>query len=266
MKTLILGDVVGRPGRDILKVVLGGVIEREGFDFVIVNGENAAAGSGITKRLTEELLGCGIDVITTGDHVWKKRDVLEYLDEQACLLRPANYPDDTHGQGHVVVSSRTGLSVGVINLIGRVFMNPVDCPFRKADRLVKQLQKETNMIFVDFHTEATSEKIAMGWYLDGQVSCMFGTHTHVPTADERILPKGTAYITDVGMTGPYDSVIGRDKEKVIKTFLSRQPERFDVAVHDVRASGISVEVDEKTGKATEIKRVVYQLEGKEEHV
>lgn len=261
MKFFISGDVVGSPGRNALKALLPELLNKEKIDFCIVNAENAAGGSGITPDLARDLFGYGIDVITTGDHVWKRKEIFEVIDAEPCLLRPANYPPDSPGQGSVVRRARSGAMVGVINIIGRVFMDSQACPFRAAEEEIKKIKKQTPIIFVDMHAEATSEKIAMGWHLDGHASCVFGTHTHVQTADERILPNGTAYITDLGMTGPHDSVIGREKDKVIRRFITYLPSRFAVASGDVRVCGILGEVDDKSGKALTIKRIAYPAKG-----
>lgn len=255
MNILLIGDITGRPGREMVLKVLPKLRREEKIDFVIANAENAAGGSGVTPETCEELLNIGVDVLTTGDHIWKQREVMEIIDTEKRLLRPANYPEGAPGLGSNVYKTEKGVSVGVINLLGRVFMQPLDCPFRVAAEHVKELSKKTKIILVDMHAEATSEKIALGWYLDGSISCLFGTHTHVQTADERILPKGTAYITDVGMTGPFNSVIGRDKEQVLQRFLTQMPVKFQMAKTDVRLNGAIVTIDEKTHKATSIKRV-----------
>ncbi len=255
MNILLIGDITGRPGRDIVKQVLPRLKEKEDIDFVVANAENAAGGSGITPETCNELLGAGIDVLTSGDHIWKQKEVLNIINTQKRLLRPANYPENNPGFGSGVFTTQKGIKVGVVNLLGRIFLQPIDCPFRCVMQHVERIRKQTSIVLVDIHAEATSEKVAMGWYLDGLVSCVFGTHTHVQTADERILSKGTAYITDLGMAGPFDSVIGRKKEQVLERFLSRMPVRFEVAEHDVRLNGAIVTVDEKSAKAMSIKRV-----------
>ncbi|MBU1657251.1 MAG: TIGR00282 family metallophosphoesterase [Candidatus Omnitrophica bacterium] len=211
MRILFLGDIVGKPGRTIIKKLLPDLRKDESIDLVVANGENAAAGSGLIPRLADELLESGIDVLTSGDHIWKKRDIYDYLKVSGRLIRPANYPEGAPGRGSTVVDTASGKKVAVINIIGRVFMDAVDCPFARVKKEIKTVSKLADIIIVDLHAEATSEKIAMGWYLDGEVSAVLGTHTHIQTADERILPKGTAYITDCGMTGPNDSVIGGTK-------------------------------------------------------
>jgi metallophosphoesterase (TIGR00282 family) len=255
-KTLILGDIVGRPGREVIEKHLPALIQKGGIDFAVANGENASGGSGITPEVAKKLFASGLDAITTGDHVWKKKEVLQLLETEPRILRPANYSPMALGKGWTVVESRGGIPVGVINLLGRIFMQPIDCPFRAVDEVLKEVSGRAKVIFVDMHAEATSEKIAMGWYLDGRVSAVVGTHTHVQTADERVLPGGTAYITDLGMTGPYKSVLGRDIDRVLKAIITQMPTRFYVAEKDVRMSGAVITVDSSTGKAQEIKRLV----------
>jgi len=259
MKILFAGDIVGSPGRKAIAEFVPKIKRKEKVEFAIANGENAAGGSGITPRLSEEIFSSGIDVITSGDHIWKRKEILETLDEHNNILRPANYPPGVPGLGASVVKAKNGTLVGVINLVGRVFMEAVECPFRKAQEEISQIQKKTKIIIIDIHAEATSEKIAMGWYLDGSVSAVMGTHTHVQTADERILPQGTAYITDVGMTGPHDSVIGRKKEQILTRFITQLPTRFEMADEDVRLNGVILDIDEKTGKARSIERVQKKL-------
>ena len=258
MKILFIGDIVGKPGRRAVRELLPGIIEDRRIDFVIANCENAAAGFGVTAEIVEELFGAHIDVLTSGNHIWDKREVMEFVDDYEALLRPANYPEGAPGRGSVVVPAPGGVSVGVLNLAGRVFMQPLDCPFRTADREIEQLKKRTRVIIADMHAEATSEKIAMGWYLDGRVSAVLGTHTHVQTADERILPGGTAYITDVGMTGPFDSVIGIRKESIMQRFLLQIPNKFDVAKGDARLQGILLEIG-PDGRAVGLERVNVPL-------
>jgi metallophosphoesterase (TIGR00282 family) len=255
MKILFLGDIVGRPGREITEEVLSDIRKEEKIDFVIANGENAAGGSGITPSISEELFENGIDVLTSGDHIWKRKEIYDFLKVSSKLVRPANYPEGAAGRGSTVIDIGGGRKVGVINLIGRVFMDAVDCPFVKAKEEIDKLRQETPIIIVDLHAEATSEKVAMGWYLDGLVSAVIGTHTHVQTADEKILPNGTAYITDCGMTGPYDSVIGRKKEQIILRFLTQLPTRFEMAVGGVEMHGVVIEVNDSTGKAVSIERI-----------
>ncbi len=254
MRVLLIGDIVGAPGREAVKKLIPVLQKEEGIDFVIANAENAAGGSGITPQLADELFGYGVDVMTTGDHIWNKKEIFAYLDKNGRLLRPANYPKGAPGFGSVAYE-KGSKKVGVINLAGRVFMDSIECPFRAVREEIDKLTAKTNIIFVDIHAEATSEKIALGWYLDGVVSCVFGTHTHIQTADERILYKGTAYITDLGMTGPYDSVIGRRIDQILSRFITQLPTRFEMAEENVKLCGAVVEVDEKTGKALSIKRV-----------
>jgi len=251
LRILMIGDVIGKPGREAVRAVLPDLKREKSIDFVICNGENTAGGFGITADTATELLESGVDVLTSGNHIWDKKEIIPYMDEGLPLIRPANYPD-APGRGHL--SSR---GVTVVNLMGRVFMGPLDCPFRAADALLDQLKEEgeSRVIIVDFHAEATSEKQAMGWYLDGRVSGVFGTHTHVGTVDARILPKGTAYLTDVGMTGPVDSVIGSDKDAVLERFLTSMPHRLPVAIGSCVLNAVLVDVDEETGNASSIERV-----------
>ena len=262
MKVLIIGDIVGSPGRDAVKALVPILKSKHKLDFVIANCENVAGGAGVTPKTADELLAVqGIDMLTSGQHIWRYREIGPYMDAEPRLLKPANYPKGTPGFGHSIYGSKKGVKVGVINLLGRVFMGveALDDPFRLGVQLADEIRKVTPIIFVDMHAEATSEKIGMGWHLDGKVSGVVGTHTHIQTADERILPKGTAYITDLGMTGPYDSVIGREVEPVLEKFLTGMPNRFDVAQNNVKLCGVIVEVDEKTGKAVKIERVQEQF-------
>jgi len=261
MRILFIGDIFGRPGRTIVKERLSGLVKDQAIDLIIANGENSAAGFGITGQLAEELFELGIDVLTTGNHVWDKREIVDYFQladgnhngPARRLLRPANYPSDMPGWG-VYEGRKNGLPYAVMNLQGRVFMASNDDPFRTADRLLKEITAK--VVLVDFHAEATSEKISFGWYLDGRVTAVIGTHTHVPTADERVLPGGTAYITDVGMTGPYESVIGVKKELVVARFLNNMPVRFEPASGDVRLCAVVVDCDPSTGKAAKIERLM----------
>jgi len=255
MKILFIGDIVGSPGRKAVQELVPVIKKKEKIDFVIANSENAAGGSGLTPRLAEELFSYGADVLTSGDHIWKKKEIMETLDEEKRLLRPANYPKGAPGSGWGVYSSKGKAKIGVVNLVGRVFMESVECPFRVSREIIDEIRKETPIIVVDIHAEATSEKIALSWYLDGQVSALIGTHTHVQTADEHIYPKGTAYLTDTGMTGPHDSVIGRKVEQILARFITQLPTRFEMAEENVQLNGAVITVDEKTGKATEIKRI-----------
>ncbi len=261
LRVLFIGDIVGRGGRRAVREVLPSLKKELSLDFVIANGENAAGGIGINPEKAEELFSMGIDVITTGNHIWKKREILPYLERHPRLLRPANYPSGAPGKGGAVYKLSNGLKVAVLNLEGRVFMRPLESPFKVAEQYIEILRQQTPLIIVDFHAEATSEKMALGWYLDGLVSAVLGTHTHVQTSDERILPQGTAYITDVGMTGPINSVIGMKKEIAIQGFLSQLPNRFEVASGEVELQGVYLELDEGSGKAISIKRIKRRPEG-----
>ncbi len=255
MRLLMIGDIVGRPGRRAVKQNLPALVGQFGIDMVIANGENAAGGNGITREIAQELFSCGVDVITMGNHVWNQKEIYTYVNQEARIIRPANYPPGTPGRGWGSFRAKSGLEVGVINISGRIFMQELDCPFRKADELVGRFGSKEAVVLVDFHAEASSEKMAMGWYLDGRVSAVCGTHTHVQTADERILPGGTAYITDVGMTGPADSVIGVKKEMVIERFLTQMPRRFEVAEGLYQFNAVLIDVDEESGRASAIKRI-----------
>lgn len=256
MKILFIGDIVGSPGRAGVKSLLPGLKQREQIDMVVANAENSAGGSGITQRTARDLFQSGCDVLTSGDHIWRRPDVMEVLQKDSRVLRPANFPKVTPGHGSVVFKTEKGLKVGVVCLLGNVFIDAfVESSFRAAQEEVKILKQETNIILIDIHAEATSEKVAMGWFLDGEVSAVLGTHTHIQTADEHILPKGTAYITDVGMTGPYDSVIGRNKDKIIERFLTGMPTRFELGTEDIQLHGALVDIDETTGHALSIKRI-----------
>ena len=256
MKLLFVGDIVGRPGRDLIRRHARALATHHGADLLIANGENAAGGAGITRENMLEILAAGVDVITTGNHVWDKRETLEFIGNEPRLIRPANYPEGTPGLGSYVATAKNGVRVGIINVMGRVFMNAIDDPFRVAQREIDRVTSEgATVIFIDFHAEATSEKIAFTWHLDGKVAAVVGTHTHVQTADERILPGGTAALTDVGMTGPHDGVIGMDKDGVIARFVSGLPTRFDSATGNPRLHAVSITVDETTGKATAIERI-----------
>ncbi|UFS68767.1 TIGR00282 family metallophosphoesterase [Geomonas sp. RF6] len=255
VKLLFVGDIVGKPGREALSRELHRIVDRHMIDLVIANGENAAGGFGLTVETANELFKCGIHAITSGNHIWDKKDALDFIKREGRLVRPANYPEGTPGRGSTVVSTPGGTKVAVLNLEGRVFMNNLDCPFRTADREIAQLKTITPIIFVDFHAEATSEKASLGWYLDGRVSAVIGTHTHVQTADERILTGGTAYMTDVGMTGPFESVIGVRKEEAIEKFITQRPSKFEVAKKDIRINAVAIQIDEKTGLALGIERI-----------
>lgn len=256
MRILILGDVVGRPGRRAVRELVRPFVKNECVDLVIANAENAAGGMGVDIKSAEELFSGGVQVLTSGNHIWKKKEIYPYLDEQPLLLRPANYPAGAPGRGWCEWRHDSGLAALIINVQGRVFMpNHVDDPFRCVDTILKERGRHSPVIIVDMHAEATSEKNAMGWYLNGRVSAVFGTHTHIQTADERILSEGTAYITDLGMCGPFDSIIGIEAQSVIDGFLSQLPRRFEVAQEHVVLQGILLEIDEQSGKAQSIRRV-----------
>jgi len=256
LKLLFVGDVMGKPGRRAVQNQLPRLVDRHRIDYVIVNVENSAGGFGVTPDILAELSDLPIDCFTSGNHIWDKKEGVELLDRERRLLRPANYPEGNPGRGLYVGETAAGIPVATINLEGRVFMSNVDSPFLTADRLLQGLDAKVKVIFVDFHAEATSEKQAMGFYLDGRVSGVVGTHTHVPTGDERILPQGTAFLTDVGMTGPYESIIGMRIDKVLKRFLLQTPAPFEVAKRDVRLAAVVLDVDEATGKARGIERLL----------
>ncbi len=255
IRLLMIGDIVGRPGRRAVKENLPGLVQEQKIDFVIANGENAAGGNGITREITRELFTYGIDVITMGNHVWNKREVINFIENESRLIRPANYPPGTPGKGYGIYNTKNNVKIGVFNLSGRIFMPDLDCPFRSAATILPLLKEECKIILLDFHAEATSEKIALAYYLDNDISAFCGTHTHVQTADERILPGGTAYITDVGMTGPYESVIGVKKELVIEKFLTQMPKRFEVAAGTYQFNAVRIDIDEQTGNALSITRI-----------
>ncbi len=260
MKILFIGDIVGKPGRIAVRNLLPRIVARDDIDIVIANCENAAGGRGVTRDVLEELYKNDIDVLTSGNHIWDKKGVLEFIDDYETLLRPANYPAGSPGRGSVSLKDASGKAFGVINLEGRVFMKPLDCPFRVAEREIEGLASAVNIIIVDMHAEATSEKQAMGWFLDGKVSAVVGTHTHVQTADERILPNGTAYITDVGMTGSMDSILGVKKDLALERFLTLMPNRFEVAKKDVWLQGVVMDCDIEKGTCRSIERVSERLE------
>jgi 2',3'-cyclic-nucleotide 2'-phosphodiesterase len=255
MNILFIGDIFGRPGRDIVKNLVPKLREKYVIDFCIANAENAAAGKGLTPDLVKELFAAQINVLTGGNHIWHKKELIPIMDAEPRLIRPLNLPQGAPGYGSGIFTIQEKYNIAVIQLVGRVFLNCVDCPFQIIKRELARLKQLTNLIIVDMHAEATSEKIAMGWYLDGEVSAVFGTHTHVQTADEQILPRGTAYITDVGMTGPHDSVIGVKKEIILKMFLSQLPVTHEVATDNIKLHAIVVSLDEYTGKATNIIRL-----------
>ena len=257
MTLLFVGDIVGKPGRDMVRKGLRGITEAHGVDLVIANAENSAAGFGVTRDIGDTLLEWGVDVMTSGNHIWDKKEAIEYIATEPRLLRPANYPAGVPGRGSYVAQTGDGRSVGVINVMGRVFMLNIDDPFAVVLREIDAMRPRTRIIFVDFHAEATSEKVAMGWHLDGKVTAVVGTHTHVQTADERVLPKGTAYLTDAGMTGPHDSIIGMEREPSLARFLTGLPTKFEPATGNPRLNGIVVTADEKTGRATAVTRISY---------
>ena len=257
MKILFIGDIVGKPGRELLRKGLRNLVGHYGVDFVIANAENSAAGFGITKDIGDSILEWGVDVMTSGNHIWDKKEAIEYIATEPRLLRPANYPAGVPGRGSYVAQTGDGRAVGVINAMGRVFMLNIDDPFAVVPREIEAMRGRTKIIIVDFHAEATSEKVAMGWHLDGKATLVVGTHTHVQTADERILPKGTAYLTDAGMTGPHDSIIGMETEPSLSRFLTAMPSRFEPATGNPRLNGIVVEADEKTGRALAVTRISY---------
>ncbi len=259
IKILFISDIIGSPGRLAVRGLLPDLVYEFGPDIVVANGENAAGGFGITAEIYRELKDLGIDIITSGNHIWDRKDLVEDLDNSGDLLRPANYPSHVPGTGNAVFTCASGLKVGVVNLIGRVFMNAVDCPFTVGRKVVEELRVETKIILLDMHAETTSEKAAIGWHFDGLVSAVIGTHTHVQTSDERILPNGTAFITDAGMTGPMDSVIGMRKEKVLERFLSSMPVRLEVAKGNVELQGVFVEVNPENGRAIDIRRIRKRL-------
>lgn len=261
LNILCIGDIVGKPGRRALAEKLKGFVADRQIDCVIANAENAAGGSGITPQIYNKLLHYGVNLITLGDHAYRKREIIETLETQENIARPANWSELAAGRTIALYKTSKGPVVAVIPLIGRLFMKPAECPYNTIDKLLSKIQQQADIVFVEFHAEATSEKIAMGWHLDGRVSCVFGTHTHIPTADERILPRGTAYITDIGMTGAHESVIGRGIESVLKSFRTRMPVPFEVATGDVKINAAFVTVDSNTKKAERIERVRIDAAG-----
>lgn len=259
MKILIVGDVVGNPGRKTLYAYLEKVKDK--YDFIIVNGENAAAGFGITTKIADEFFEKGVNVITSGNHIWDKKEIYTYLDGNNKILRPLNYPEKgTPGKGYTILESRQRIKVGVISAQGRVFMPPIDCPFTRISEVLDEMKKQCKIIIVDFHAEATSEKLALGRYLDGKISLLYGTHTHIQTADEKIFMEGTGYISDVGMTGSDNGIIGMKEEVIIPKFLNSLPQKFEVAEGNERLNGLSVEVDEETGECISIDRINISLQ------
>src|SRR3954463_3747352 len=260
MKILFIGDIIGKPGREIIRKGLRGLVAQLDADLVIANAENAANGFGVTKDIGDTLLESGVHVMTSGNHIWDKKEALDYIATEPRLLRPANYPPGTPGRGSYVAQTGDGRSVGVINVMGRVFMTPIDDPFAIVLREIEAIRHRARIIFVDMHAEATSEKVAMGWHLDGKVTAVIGTHTHVQTADDRILPNGTAYMTDSGMTGPHDSIIGMEREPSLARFVTGMPIKFEPATGNPRLNGVVIEADDKTGRATKITRISYSAE------
>jgi len=260
IRLLFIGDIVGRPGRDLVRRGVAALRDYHQIDLVIANAENAAAGFGITRELGEQILDAGVDVMTSGNHIWDKKEAIDYIGIEPRLLRPLNFPEGVPGNGSYVARTEHGISVGVINAMGRVFMLNIDDPFSGVLQEIDKVKQRARIVFVDFHAEATSEKVAMGWHLDGKVTAVVGTHTHVQTADDRILPRGTAYLTDVGMTGPHDSVIGVDVDAALGRFRTAMPARFETATGNPRLNAVIIEADEKTGLATDIERISYSLD------
>lgn len=260
MKILFLGDIVGNPGREAIFKLLPQIKSEFKIDLTVANAENAAGGAGITPSIADELFKLGCNVLTTGDHIWDKKEISEALDKEKFILRPLNFPAGAPGFGWCAFELPNGVKVVIVSLLGRVFMKPlVDCPFQAMRNILPELKKASSVILVDIHAEATSEKIAMGYFLDGKVSAVVGSHTHVQTADERVLPEGTAFISDLGMCGPCDSVIGQNKEKIIERYLTGMPTRFEVATSDIQLQGVVLDIDEKTGKAQAIARLQRRL-------
>jgi len=262
-KLLCVGDVVGTPGRNVLREALETLVPAHGIDCVIVNAENAASGSGLTASLYKKVIASGANLLTLGDHVYRRRDIIPVLEAEENICRPANLPVAAPGKSVALYETSSGVRVAVLTVLGRLFMKPqTDCPFTAVERALSKIPPDVKIVVVEVHAEVTSEKVAMGWRFDGKVSVVFGTHTHIPTADERVLPQGTAYISDLGMTGPYDSVLGRDKHRVLSAMISGVPCSFDVAENDLRMCGILVSVDSDTGRATSVERVCYRTKEK----
>jgi metallophosphoesterase (TIGR00282 family) len=255
MRILFIGDIFAKPGREIVRRALPALVEQREIDFVIANVENSASGFGVTGDIADAILGYGVDVMTSGNHIWDKKEVLDYIPRQPKLLRPANFPAGAPGRGAYLGRTRTGEPIGVVNVMGRVFMTPIDDPFAVAVREIEALRAKTRIVIVDFHAEATSEKVAMGWHLDGRATAVLGTHTHVQTADERVLPKGTACVSDVGMTGPYDSIIGVTIDAALSRFLTGMPAKFEAAAGVARLNAVIIVADPATGKASSIERL-----------
>jgi metallophosphoesterase (TIGR00282 family) len=264
LNVLFIADIVGRPGRWAVSQLLPDLLKTHQIDFTIANVENAAGGFGLTREIARKIHAYGVNCLTSGNHIWDRKDIYPYLDEDSRVLRPANYPTEAPGRGAAIFESKGGEKVGVLNIQGRVYIKEINCPFRTAEREIEKLKEETKIIIVDLHAEATSEKIALGWHLDGKVSALLGSHTHVQTADEAILPRGTAYITDVGMTGSHNSVIGFKKEDALARFLLQIPRRFTLGEEDIRFCGVLVKIDPQTGKATDIERLKISVPKLEE--
>lgn len=262
LKLLCVGDIVGSPGRHVLREALEALVPERKIDCVIANAENIAGGSGITPSLYEKILKHGVDLVTLGDHIYRRREIIGVLETSDCMVRPANFPATAPGKLYAIHETPSNHRVAVISVLGRLFMKtPANCPFAAVDQVLSTIPKDVKIVVVDLHAEVTSEKVAMGWHLDGRVTVLFGTHTHVATADERILPGGTAYVTDLGMTGPHDSVLGRDKERVLRAMISAVPSPFDVATGDACLNGIIVTVEGSTGRAVGIERVLFRGSG-----
>lgn len=259
MKLLFIGDIVGNPGRKAAKEMISQIKKTMSIDFCIANCENSAGGRGITYLVAQEIYKSGVDGITMGNHVWAKSEILNFIESDSRIVRPANYPEELPGKGSAIISNEKG-KIGIMNLLGRVYMDSIDCPFKAADRELEYLKSFTKVVLVDMHAEATSEKCALAWYLDGRVSCVLGTHTHVQTADERILPCGTGYISDVGMTGPYEGVIGVDKDIILEKFMKHMPIKFEVAKGSAQFNAVVLEIDEKSGKTLKIERISKLME------
>jgi len=264
LNILLIADIVGKPGRWAVSQILPELKKIHQIDFTIANVENAAGGFGLTREIAQKIRHYGVDCLTSGNHIWDRKDIFPYLNETLRILRPANYPPDVPGRGTAIFDLENDFKIGVMNIQGKVYIKEIDCPFRIANREIEKIREQTKIIVVDLHAEATSEKIALGWYLDGKVSAVLGTHTHVQTADEMILPRGTAYITDVGMTGAHDSVIGINKEDAITRFLTQIPRRFTVAKNDIKLCGALIKIDPDSGKASSIERIKIDLPQPEE--
>ena len=262
MNIMVIGDIVGKPGRTIIKSLLPRLQKEHNISFTIANAENAAGGRGITREVKDELLGAGIDVLTMGNHVWDNRSIFTFIEDEPRLIRPANYPGDCPGQGYHMYSAGFNKKIAVINASGRIYLPPMDCPFQTVNYILEELDHSADYIIVDFHAEATSEKQAFGYYFDGRVTAVLGTHTHIQTADERLLPEGTAYISDIGMTGPINSIIGMEKEPIIEKFLNARPTRFEVAAGPAQLQGVILSLDESSNRAISIQRYSYTSDGK----